>query len=100
MIYTVINHKEVKNDILQAKYWYKNQQKGLEKRFAIEVKNTLNYLVNNPLLFQIKYKTVRIAYTEVFPYSVHYHLDEIEKSIKILGVFHTSLATDKWLKRM
>ena len=100
MIYTVINHKEVKNDILQAKDWYKNQQKGLEKRFAIEVKNTLIYLVNNPLLFQIKYKTVRIAYTEVFPYSVHYHLDEIEKSIKILGVFHTSLATDKWLKRL
>ena len=34
MSYTVINHKEVKNDVLQAKDWYKSQQKGLEKRFA------------------------------------------------------------------
>lgn len=100
MIYTVINHNEVKNDVFQAKEWYKNQQKGLEKRFANELKNTINYLIENPLMFQIKYKTVRIAYTEVFPYSVHYHLDEIEKSIKILGIFHTSLATEKWYNRL
>jgi hypothetical protein len=37
MNYTVINHKEVKNDVQQAKDWYKSQQKGLEKRFASEV---------------------------------------------------------------
>jgi hypothetical protein len=41
----VINHKEVKNDVLQAKDWYRSQQKGLEKRFANEVKITLNYLI-------------------------------------------------------
>lgn len=45
MSYTVTNHKEVKNDVLRAKEWYKNQQKGLEKRFTNEVKNTLNYLI-------------------------------------------------------
>lgn len=31
MNYTVINNKEVKNDVLKAKDWYKSQQKGLEK---------------------------------------------------------------------
>jgi len=41
MSFTVINHKEVKNDVLQAKDWYKSQQKGLEKRFASEVKITI-----------------------------------------------------------
>ena len=49
MTYAVINHKEVKNDVQQAKEWYKNQQKGLEKRFANEVKRTLNYIIKNPL---------------------------------------------------
>ena len=34
MSYTIVNHKEVKNDVLDAKDWYKTQQKGLEKRFA------------------------------------------------------------------
>lgn len=95
MSYTVINHKEVKNDVLQAKYWYKTQQRGLEKRFASEVKITLNYLIKNPLLFQVKYKTVRTAFTEFFPYGVHYHLNEETKTITVLGVFHTSISPSK-----
>lgn len=99
MSYTVINHKEVKNDVLDAKAWCKSQQKGLEKRFASEVKITLNYLIKNPLLFQIKYKTARIAFTEVFPYGVHYHINENTKTITVLGVFHTSISPSKWFKR-
>ena len=100
MSYTVINHKEVKNDVLDAKDWYKTQQKGLEKRFASEVKITLNYLIKNPLLFQLKYKTIRVAFTDVFPFGVHYHLNEDNKIITILGVFHTSMSPTKWLKRL
>jgi hypothetical protein len=100
MSYTVINHKEVKNDVLQAKDWYKSQQKGLEKRFANEVKITLYYLIKNPLLFQVKYKTVRIAFTEVFPFGVHYHLNEETTTITVLGIFHTSVSPNKWLKRL
>ncbi len=100
MSYTVINHKEVKNDVLQAKDWYRRQQKGLEKRFANEVKITLSYLIKNPLLFEVKYKTVRTAYTAIFPYGVHYYLNENTKIITILGIFHTSISPDKWFKRL
>ncbi len=100
MSYTVINHKEVKNDVLDAKDWYKSQQKGLEKRFVSEVKIIINYLIKNPLLFQLKYKTVRVAFTDVFPFGVHYHLNEETKTITVLGIFHTSLSPSKWLKRL
>lgn len=100
MSYPVINHKEVKNDVLQAKDWYRTQQKGLEKRFANEVKITLSYLIKNPLLFEVKYKTVRTAYTAIFPYGVHYNLNENTKIITILGIFHTSISPDKWFKRV
>jgi hypothetical protein len=78
----------------------KTKQKGLDKRFANEVKITLNYLIKNPLLFQIKYKTVRTAFTEVFPYSVHYHLNEKTKTSTVLGIFHTSISPSKWIKRL
>lgn len=100
MSYTVINHKEVKNDVLNAKDWYKSQQKGLEKRFASEVKTTISYFIKNPLLFQEKYKKVRIAFTEVFPFGVHYYFNEKTKTITVLGVFHTSISPSKWLKRL
>ena len=100
MSFTVINHKEVKNDVFESKNWYKKQQSGLEKQFANEVKKTINYIIKNPLLFQVKYKDTRIAYTEIFPYGVHYHLDENSKTITVLGVFHTSIKPNKWLKRL
>jgi hypothetical protein len=45
MSYTVINHKEVKNDVFEAKNWYKKQQNGLEKQFANQVKKTINYFI-------------------------------------------------------
>lgn len=61
MNWTVVNHKEVKNDILFAKDWYRSRQKGLEKRFSSDIKNTLNYIIKNPFLFQVKYQTVRSA---------------------------------------
>ncbi len=77
-----------------------SERSGLEKRFANEVKNTLNYLIKNPLLFQVKYKSVRTAYTEVFPYGVHYHFNENTQTITVLGVFHTSVSPDKWEKRL
>ena len=65
-----------------------------------EVKIVLNYLIQNPLLFQVKYKTVRTAYTQIFPYGIHYHLNEKTKTITVLGIFHTSISPDKWLKRL
>ncbi|AMO20683.1 type II toxin-antitoxin system RelE/ParE family toxin [Flavobacterium columnare] len=100
MKYTVINHKEVKNDVLEAKEFYKSKVNGLEKRFAAEVKTTINYLIKNPLLFQVKHKEVRVAFTQVFPFGVHYHLNQNTNTITVLGVFHTSLSPDKWTKRL
>ncbi len=100
MSYKTTNHIEVKNDVFVIKKWYKKQQKGLEKRFVNEVKNVLNYIIANPLLFEAKYKNVRTAYTKVFPYGVHFYVDENTKTITILGIFHTSISPKKWLKRL
>jgi plasmid stabilization system protein ParE len=88
MKYQIIYHTDAENDIRNTKKWYKNQQIGLEKRFAIAVKETINYIVKNPLLFEIKYKNSRIAFTKVFPFGVHYHFDN--NKITILTILHTS----------
>ena len=86
--------------MIDAKDWYKSQQKGIEKRFASEVKTTISYLIKNPLLFQEKYKKVRFSFTELFPFGVHYHLNQETKTITVLGVIHTSMLPSKWHKRL
>ena len=100
MSFRVDYHPDVENDVLKAKDWYKNQQKGLEKRFAKQVKQTITTVTKNPLIFQEKHKSVRVAYTKTFPFGVHFIVDQKAKKITITAVFHTSINPDKWEGRV
>ena len=51
MKYQIIYHTDAENDIRNAKKWYKNQQTGLEKRFALALKETINYIIENVFVF-------------------------------------------------
>ena len=90
MNHQMIYHIDAEKDIIQAKNWYKQQQVGLEKRFALAVKEAINYIIDNPLLFEVKYKNTRIAFTSIFPFGIHYHFDENKNTITILTVLRTS----------
>jgi plasmid stabilization system protein ParE len=78
----------VKIDVIEAKAWYKLQQPGLEKKFATEVKTCILRLQKNPLGYQVKYRNIRTAFTEVFPYAVHFYIEEAKKQIVIIAIIH------------
>ena len=84
MSFHLVNNKEVKNDIYEIKHFYKSKLIGLEKRFVLEVKKTTSFIAHNPFLFQKRYKKVRMASTEVFPY----------------GIFHTFRNPNRWKERL
>lgn len=98
MKYTVVYHIDAVQDIKKAKKWYKEQLEGLEKRFALSVKETIYYIIENPLLFEEKYRNTRVAYTKVFPFGVHYHLNTNNQTITILAILHTSINPEKYPK--
>ena len=79
---------EVQNDIIVAKQWYAEQQKGLEIRFALAVKATLSSIVKMPLIYAVRYRNVRIAHTKIFPYNIHFYVDDAKKQIVIIGIVH------------
>jgi plasmid stabilization system protein ParE len=99
MSYQIIYHNDAENDIRNAKKWYKNQQTGLDKKFALALKETINYIIENPLLFEVKYRNTRIAFTKVFPYGIHYHFDNNKNTITILSVLHTSRDSKIYLSK-
>jgi hypothetical protein len=41
-----------------------------------------------PLIYAVKYKNVRIAHTKIFPYNIHFVVNEKEKQIIIIGIVH------------
>ncbi|MFI5139463.1 MAG: type II toxin-antitoxin system RelE/ParE family toxin [Sphingobacteriales bacterium] len=80
----------VKIDLIEAKSWYKNQKAGLEKDFAREVKACLQRLQKNPLHYEIKYRHVRTAFTAIFPYAIHFYIDDTKQQIVIIAIIHQS----------
>ncbi len=78
----------VRNDILVAKQWYDEQQEGLGERFTHAVKDALDNILKMPLAYSIRYREVRIAHTKVFPYNIHFYINEPETQIVIIGVIH------------
>ena len=100
MAFILVNHKEVKNDVLSAKVWYKAKSLELENRFSTEIKKTIASIGKNPFLFQVKYLSIRTAFTEIFPYGIHFHVNEKTEIITIVGVFHTSISPNNWKNRL
>lgn len=76
MAYTLTYFDEVENDVAAAKLYYRASSEGLEKRFANAIELAILKLQQWPAAYAIRYKNVRIAYPVIFPYAIHFYIDE------------------------
>ena len=76
MKYKTIIQLEAAHDFKAAKLWYKRTKvNGLSQRFTNAVKSTITNLQKYPTAYAVRYKNVRIAHTEKFPYAIHFFID-------------------------
>jgi plasmid stabilization system protein ParE len=87
-----------KEDIREAAKWYNKQQNGLGKRFTSEVSEKVHFIRQNPKAANIRYNSVRTAVLNVFPFMIHYTIDEKNKTIIVSAVLHTSRNPGLWKK--
>jgi len=88
-----------KDDILDTALWYNKQSPGLGRRFSNEVRETVVFIRQNPTACNIRYDQVRTAVLKVFPFMLHYTIDENKKTVIITAVLHTSRDPKEWEKR-
>lgn len=88
MAWRVYYHEDVSFDIKEAKEWYNFQKLGLDKKFALAVKRAILRLQENPFHYQLRHKNIRAILTEIFPYAVHFYVEEEKKQIVIIAVLH------------
>ncbi|MFN0049700.1 MAG: type II toxin-antitoxin system RelE/ParE family toxin [Cytophagales bacterium] len=100
MSYSIDYFKEAKIDVREAKTWYKEQKLGLEKRFADSIKLAILKIKENPLNYAIRYKDIRIAYPKIFPYGIHFYIDELKNQILIVAILHNKRNADTAQKRV
>ncbi len=60
----IIYFEEARLEVKEAKAWYKKQQDGLQKKFAIAIKKTIIRVQNHPTAFAIRYRNIRIAHPD------------------------------------
>jgi hypothetical protein len=68
-----------KEDIKEVAHWYNVKKKGLGKRFAQIVRAEVKHVCNHPKAVAIRYDKTRCAVLNVFPFMLHYTLDEKQK---------------------
>ena len=91
--YRVLLSEEAISDFQDAYFWYELQRDNLGHEFELSVEATLNRIARDPFAQEEKYRKVRVAYTQRFPYGIHYLVED--KSVKVQSIFHTSRYPNK-----
>jgi len=84
-------------DVKEAADWYNEKKKGLGKRFTKEVRSKVKFICTNPETISIRYYNTRCILLEIFPFMIHFSIDEDQKILIISAVFHTSRNSGNWL---
>lgn len=85
---TFLFFDEVSKDLSDARQWYKEQKEGLEEEFSEEIKKALLKIRRYPFGHSIRYRNIRIAHLERFPYNIHFYIDEALSQIVITAIVH------------
>jgi plasmid stabilization system protein ParE len=78
---------EAERDLEDIQDYYNKINPSITSNFFIEFFATTDFIENEPQLFQVRYREIRIAPMYRFPYGVHYK--ETDTEIIIYRVLHT-----------
>ena len=77
-------------DVQGAMDYYNSCATGLGFRFTDEVNSSLQAIANMPKAYGYKYKNIRGKLLYKFPFLIFFIIDEINFTVKVLRIFHTS----------
>ena len=100
MAYSIFYFDEVETDFKEAKLWYRSVNEELELRFINSIEKTIFKLQEHPKAYSIRYKNVRVAHPPVFPYAIHFYIDDDKEMIVIIAIVHGRRDPDYAEKRL
>ncbi len=100
MAYKIIVGFDAKNDIDKTVEYYENQSQNLGIDFYLEFISITDVIENFPERFPPKFTPCQRAQMKKFPYNIFFLVDDGNKTIKILGVFHNRRNPESIEKRL
>lgn len=86
--FKVVVQELAKIDMRQARKWYNQQQAGLGKGLNQDMAVTLRKIADNPTNFSVRYKQVRLAHFDTFPYAAHFYIEDNSDTVYITAILH------------
>ena len=80
--------EEAQIDVWDAIDYYNSVLPGLGKRFLLDFKNTVKKIKTNPFSFGSRHESFRTANFKIFPYQIHYLIQESDLKIILFAVLH------------
>lgn len=75
------------NDYFDGISYYEKTSEALADRFHDEFWRTIDRIKENPLHYQNRYRGIKIAFTETFPFGIHFIMEN--NLIIVLKILHT-----------
>ena len=95
-MYKVIILPAANKDVKESAAWYELKRKGLGKRFVFDVRKKINRIKKSPLIYATRYDDIKTAVLDVFPFMIHYSINDSDNVIVISAVLHTSRNPEIW----
>jgi plasmid stabilization system protein ParE len=86
--YRVIVNAFAKADLEIAVDWYASQKVGLDEEFINEIEKAILRIQDNPRLFAVVRKQIRMSIVKRFPYGIYFYVTG--DIINVFAVFHFS----------
>jgi len=86
------------SDIAEAFDFYEAQLAGLGVQFLATLERQLELVVDNPLQYEVRYRSVRRAVLRRFPYAIFYLFEG--ESVVVLAVEHQARDPEHWKQRL
>jgi len=87
MNYKLVFRAEAEQDLVDIQDYYNKINPAITDNFFIEFFDTMDFIEDEPQLFQVRYRDMKIAPMYRFPYGIHYKQNGPE--IIIYRVLHT-----------
>jgi len=88
-----------KKDIREIYNWYNQRQEGLGNRFLIQLRKKILTIRQFPKAARIRYDNMHVALLDVFPYMIHYAVNEEQEEIVIASILSMSRNPEIWTER-
>ncbi len=99
--FEVIINDRIAADIQETvDYYYKiTKSHSVGHDFVKSAKKKTNSLAKDALLFAVRYKDIRCARIGIYPYMIHYTVDQDNKTVKVEAIINSYKNPEKhWIK--